>query len=147
MLYPPVPWCHGRRPPDIDCAPLPPAPEGAPALSGRDLRSTCLSILRHHGALTLPELHGLLHRYGYLIAARRPVAALSDAMAYEVERGRARRLERGRYDATNVVTRRRSRRPERGIAGSPEPWVDRAPSPLDPGLDEDPPLWMSRRRW
>ena len=27
-LYPPIPWCHGRRPPDLDRGPLPAAPEG-----------------------------------------------------------------------------------------------------------------------
>ena len=101
QLYPPVPWAKGRRPPDVDRSPLPPATEGSQAISGRDLRITCLTILRRHGALCLPELHGLLHRYGYLIAATRPVTALSDAMAYEVEHGRARRVERGVYEATD----------------------------------------------
>ena len=53
-------------------------------------------------ALALPELHGLVHRYGYLVGAARPVQALADAMAYEVERGRARRPERGVYEAHPV---------------------------------------------
>ena len=100
QLYPPVPWAKGRRPPDVDRSPLPPAAEGSQAISGRDLRIACLAILRRHGALRLPDLHALLHRYGYLIAAARPVTALSDAMAYEMENGRARRVERGTYEAT-----------------------------------------------
>lgn len=118
VLYPPVPRCHGRRPPDIDCAPLPPAPEGAPALSGRDLRSACLSILRHHGALTLPELHGLLHRYGYLIAARRPVAALSDAMP---TRSSGTVPGASSVAATTPPTPSRDGAPDAPSGGSPDP--------------------------
>ena len=141
-LYPPVSWAHGRRPPDIDCPPLPPAPDSAVTISGRDLRVTCLGILRRHGPLPLPELHGLVHCYGYLVGARRPVTALSDAMAYEVERGRARRIERGRYEATEAP-------PQRHPAPPPIPPTARiAPSarsaaPLDPDLDEDPASWTS----
>lgn len=134
-LYPPVPWARGRRPPDLDRSPLPPAPAGSQPLGGRDLRGTCLTILRRHGALTLYELHGLLHRYGYLIASRRPVTALSDAMAYEVERQRARRVQRGVYEATDEA-------PGRRIAAEPGGvWRTQQPSPLDPDLDEDPTTW------
>ena len=49
-LYPPIPWSHGRRPPDLDAAPLPPAPPDAVALVGRPLRAACRQILRRHGA-------------------------------------------------------------------------------------------------
>jgi hypothetical protein len=139
-LYPPVPWAHGRRPPDIDRSPLPPAPAGAQTIGGRDLRVTCLTILRRHGATSLPELHGLLHRYGYLVGARRPVTALSDAMAYEVERGRARRVERGIYASTCRPPRRRRAAPP--LADHPAgPWLSHRPSPLDPDLDDDPGTW------
>lgn len=141
-LYPPVPWCRGRRPPDIDRAPLPPAPAGAQVLRGRALRSTCLSILRRHGALGLRELHGLLHRYGYLVGAARPVTALSDAMAYETERGRARRTGHGVYEA--VAGTERADRPGGGPGLPPQPggpWSDPGPSHLDPDLDADPSGW------
>src|SRR5699024_6219871 len=89
-LYPVVPWCHGRRPPDLDAGPLPPVAADATAISGRHLRATCLAILRRHGPTSLRELHGLLHRYGYAVHAAHPVTCLSDAMAYEVEQRRAR---------------------------------------------------------
>ncbi len=139
-LYPAVPWSRGRRPPDLDRSPLPPAPQGSQALGGRDLRATCTTILRRHGRLSLPELHGLLHRYGYLIGSRRPVAALSDAMAYEVERGRARRVERGVYEARD--DRRRPRRPPPPLPDAPTVlWIVERPSELDPDIDEDPASW------
>ncbi len=141
VLYPPVPWCHGRRPPPLDHAPLPPAPDGAQPLHGRDLRAACLAILRRHGPQALRELHGLLHRYGYLVGARRPVAALSDAMAYEVEQDRAQRLDRGLYGAAGAPPRRGRGRPGPPLGGQPEPWIDQRPTPLDPDLDEDPTTW------
>ena len=142
QLYPPVPWAKGRRPPDVDRSPLPPATEGSQAISGRDLRITCLTILRRHGTLCLPELHGLLHRYGYLIAATRPVTALSDAMAYEVEHGRARRVERGVYRATDRPDPTRRTAPPLEAFPSGPPPID-GPSPLDPDLDEDPGTWST----
>lgn len=140
-LYPVVAWAKGRRPPEIDHAPILPAPHGAPTLSGRELRSTCLAILRHHGALTLIELHALLHRYGYLIGARRPVTALSDAMAYEVERGRARRVERGTYEATGRPPR--WAKPDLPLdLPTADHWIDQRPAQLDPAREQDPAAWI-----
>lgn len=49
-------------------------------MSGRELRSTCLALLARHGALTLVELHALLHLHGYAITGRHPVKALAMAM-------------------------------------------------------------------
>jgi hypothetical protein len=142
-LYPPVPWCHGRRPPDLDCSPLAAAPKGAEGTSGQWLRATCLTILRRHGPTSLRELHGLLHRYGYVIRATRPVTALSDAMAYEVERGRARRVDRGVYEATSPESPRRRGRPSPfpDLPDLPEAWTRSQPSSLDPSIDEDPLTW------
>lgn len=144
-LYPAVPWCHGRRPPDLDCSPLPPAAPGADAVEGRRLRAACLSILRRHGATALRELHGLLHRYGYVVRAVRPVTCLSDAMAYEVEQGRARRLARGVYEAIGAEPPRRRDRPSPfpDLPDLPEPWASTGPSALDPALDEDPSSWRT----
>ena len=51
LLYPPVPWARGRRPPDVDHSPLPAATEGSQTISGRDLRTACVAILRRHGPL------------------------------------------------------------------------------------------------
>jgi len=145
LLYPPVPWAKGRRPPDVDCSPMPPAAEGSQAIGGRDLRITCLTILRRHGALPLCELHGLLHRYGYLVAAARPVTALSDAMAYEVERGRAHRVERGVYKATDAPPLKARTEPPLGDApvGS---WQGDGASRLDPDIEEDPAAWGDSAR-
>ena len=138
-LYPPIPWCHGRRPPNIDTAPLPPLIEGAQGLAGRWLRSTCRDILRRHGATSLRELHGLLHRYGYFVSARHPVSALSDAMRYEVRSGRARRVERGVYEL------RGGGPPPRGGAPLEQRpmWRSQDRTPLDPDLDEDPGTWAA----
>jgi hypothetical protein len=142
-LYPTVPWCHGRRPPDMDCSPLAAVLQDAEDTSGRRLRATCLAILRRHGPTSLRELHGLLHRYGYVIQATRPVTALSDAMAYEVERGRARRVDRGVYEATGPEPRRRRDRPSPfpDLPDLPGAWTGVQPSSLDPVLDEDPHTW------
>jgi hypothetical protein len=140
QLYPPIPWCNGRRPPDLDTAPLPPAPEGSESLTGRALRGACLEILRRHGRLPLRQLHGLLHRYGYVVGSRRPVQALSDALRHEVHAGRARRVERGVYEVTAPRVDRTTRR-TLPIAPVPEPWLDNRTTPLDPALDEDPRTW------
>ena len=114
-------------------------PKGRRRISGRDLRIACLTILRRHGALKLPDLHALLHRYGYLIGAARPVTALSDAMAYETEHGRARRIDRGIYAATDRPPPRSHTPPTLDDRPGPGP-VD-GPTPLDPDLDEDPASW------
>jgi hypothetical protein len=145
LLYPPVPWSHGRRPPDLDTAPLPPIVDGAEPLIGRALRAACRAVLARHGATSLRDLHGLLHRYGYVVSARRPVAALSDAMRYEVEQGRARRIQRGVYELrTDGAQRRRARGDHpRTLAELQPGWRRHGSSPLDPVLDEDPSTWVA----
>jgi hypothetical protein len=140
QLYPPIPWCNGRRPPDLDTAPLPPAPEGSESLTGRALRAACLEILRRHGPVPLRQLHGLLHRYGYVIGSRRPVPALSDALRHEVHAGRARRVERGVYEAAEPPVDRTTRRMP-PMAPTPAPWFEARTTPLDPVLDDDPHTW------
>jgi hypothetical protein len=143
-LYPPIPWTHGRRPPDLDTAPLPPIVDGAQPLTGRALRAACRAILRQHGATSLRDLHGLLHRYGYLVNARRPVAALSDAMRYEVEQGRARRIARGVYELREGNPRRSPGGSHPGSLAEMLPaWRQHGASPLDPVLDEDPSTWCA----
>ncbi len=115
----------GRRPPSVGRPPLPPMRADARPLAGRCLRSTCLEILRAHGELALPDLHARLHHYGHAIDSATPAKALADAMAYEVELGRAVRLRWGVYDL------------------SPSARDDLRPSDawLDPWLDNDPPTW------
>ena len=61
----------------------------------------CLALLRTaQGALSLRQLHVLLHRAGYAIAHRTPVKALADALGHEADVGRARRVARGCYAST-----------------------------------------------
>lgn len=89
---------RGRKPAPDGTERLKPAPAGAIALWGRRLRAACRAILStHDGALDLPELHARLHDRGNVVKSLHPVKALADAMAYEVEIGRARRVERGVY--------------------------------------------------
>ena len=134
-LWPDDERCHRRRRARVDEVPMPPAPPGAQALGGVDLRATCLGILRRQGPCGLRELHGLLHRHGYRIEGPRAVQALADAMAYEVRQGRAHRLARGVYGA---------------VAAAPEPigvepllWEDPDEDrpQLDPVVLDDPERW------
>ncbi len=90
----------GRRPGDDGLEQLPPAAPNAVALYGARLRSTCRELLRERGELELRALHELLHLRGYLVGGETPVRALADALAYEVRRGRVRRVRRGTYALT-----------------------------------------------
>src|SRR4051812_33166546 len=95
--------CHvgarGRRRRAVsDEEPLPPADEHAQWVSGTELRALCLALLgRARRALTLRQLHCLLHRTGYAIAHYHPTKVLADALGHEVDAGRARRLRRATY--------------------------------------------------
>lgn len=89
---------RGRRPLDDGMEALPPLPHDATWLHGRRLRAACLKILARRGKLTLVELHAQLHRLGYAIAHRHAVKALADALGYETELGRVRRVARGTYE-------------------------------------------------
>ena len=97
-LWPVMPHWKGRRPPALDRPPLPPATPGATASRAGDLRVLCLVLLGRNGPLALPDLHALVHRYGWVISGHHPVKALADAMGYEVRKGRAVRVARGVYD-------------------------------------------------
>jgi len=108
-LWPPDRRRYMRRPPTPEHRPLPPVAGEPRWVSGRELRSTCLALLARHGALTLVELHALLHLHGYAITGRHPVKALAMAMRYEHERGRARRVERGLYGLSPSWRPRRGR--------------------------------------
>ena len=96
--------CYGgargrRRRAVTDEEPLPPADDHAEWLSGRELRAICLSFLRRAAgrALTLRQLHCLLHRAGYAIAHYHPVKVLADALGHEADAGRVRRIRRATY--------------------------------------------------
>ncbi len=88
---------HGRRPKPDGTVALPPAARGAIRLWGTALRDVCVSILRRCGPLALPELHAMLHHLGYRIDSNYHAKTLSDALSYELEQGRVRRVERGVY--------------------------------------------------
>ena len=91
--------CAGRRRRAVSHEePLPPTAAKPMWLWGRELRAVCLALLRTaQGALSLRQLHVLLHRAGYAIAHRTPVKALADALGHEADVGRARRVARGCY--------------------------------------------------
>ena len=100
-LWPRLRYPNPRRPPRPDRPPLPPVAPGAAVLVGRSLRRTCLALLRHHGQLTLWELQAALHLNGCVIGGRFPTKGLADAMRFEVEHGRAMRVARATYAATD----------------------------------------------
>ena len=100
--------CYGRargrrRRAVTDEEPLPPADEQAEWLSGRELRAICLSFLKRAGrALTLRQIHCLLHRAGYAVAHYHPVKALADALGHEADAGRVSRVRRATYATPGV---------------------------------------------
>ncbi len=112
-LWPTARYRRGRRPSATGRVELPPLPDRPTWLEGRRLRSVCLALLRRAGELSLPRLHALLHAHGYGVASTHPVKALSDALSYEVECGRARRPRRGHYAVHGPA-------PRRGRHGAPE---------------------------
>lgn len=96
-LWPLVPGGWVRRPPRPGARWLPPLPADARPVEGYGLRFVCQELLARFGELALPELHALIHLYGYELTARHPVKALADAMRYELLEGRAERVRRGVY--------------------------------------------------
>ncbi len=96
-LWPGMRGRHHRKTCRAEDNPMPPAAVDAEELWGGELRQAAVQVLRRHGAQTLREIHGLLHRYGYVIEGCRPVQRLADALAYEVRHGRCVRATRGVY--------------------------------------------------
>jgi len=93
--------------------PIPPVATDALTLRGKHLRSAALAVLaRNARSMTLVELHRELHLYGYAIDSREPVKRLANSLAYEVTKGRVRRVDRGVYvlDRLNPGERRRVER-------------------------------------
>ncbi|MPY92437.1 MAG: hypothetical protein GEV08_05025 [Acidimicrobiia bacterium] len=65
---------------------------------GRALRDHALRVLSEVGvALSLVELHRLLHLRGVAVDSDHPAKSLADALGYEAEQGRAERVRRGWY--------------------------------------------------
>jgi hypothetical protein len=65
-------------------------------LKGIELRYVLAMHLALHGPATVPELIDALSWHGFRVRGR-PSKAVSDALRWEVERGRVYRLARGRY--------------------------------------------------
>jgi hypothetical protein len=131
-----------RRRPELDVAPVPPAVPGAEVLYGAQLRATCLAVLNRHGAMGLRDLHGYLHRYGYVVGGNRPVQRLGDCMGFEVRARRARRVARGAYD----VHRDGSAAPALA-ASSVASWSSQPGDPADEPVPVDPQVREMPERW
>lgn len=150
-LYPPAGERHYRRHRLAADPPMPPAPADADRVNGLVLRRIALAVLSRHGALPLRELHGLLHRYGYVIDSPRPVQRLADAMAYEVRHERARRVSRGVYAAWHLPVGVPGYEAEVARLGEPLPWEppgedEPGPPPVDADALDDPGRW-SAEEW
>lgn len=147
-LYPRAGERHHRRHRLAADPPMPPAPADADPVNGVALRRIALAILSRHGALPLRELHGLLHRYGYVIDSPRPVQRLADAMAYEVRHQRARRVARGVYGASRLPVGVPGYEAEAARLGAPLPWEppgehEPGPPPVDADALDDPGRWSA----
>ncbi len=149
-LYPGMRNRHHRRTQLAHDPPMPPAPADATPVAGLELRRLAVSILDAHGAVSLRELHGLIHRYGYRLASERPVQRLADAMAYEVRNGRAQRVDRGVYGPIRATSSATPAEPfiVRSEPGpDPLPWAtdpdEPTPVPVDPDLQDDPERWSA----
>ena len=87
-----------RRRAVTDEEPLPPVEPDAEQLCGRELRAVCLNLLqRARRALTLRQIHCLLHRVGYAVAHHLPAKVLADALGHEADAGRVERVRRATY--------------------------------------------------
>jgi hypothetical protein len=65
-------------------------------LRGTELRYALTMYLFQHGPTTVADLIDALDIQGFEIPGR-PSKSVSDALRWEMERGRVRRLKRGRY--------------------------------------------------
>jgi hypothetical protein len=65
-------------------------------LKGIELRYLLAMQLAAHGPATVTEMIAALDRHGFCVRGR-PSKAVSDALRWEVGRGRVRRLGRARY--------------------------------------------------
>ncbi|MDG4667416.1 hypothetical protein [Mycobacterium sp. 236(2023)] len=72
-----------------------------PLLRGTDLRYVIVDHLFRHGPKTIPDIIEDLRYHGFEIAGR-PSKSISDALRWEVRRGRLRHLRRGRYGPADM---------------------------------------------
>jgi hypothetical protein len=102
LLWPPTPGYDHRktaRPELPGPAPIPPPPPDATLLRGRALRRAALAALGRAGVpQALPDIHRALHLAGQRLTSDQPVKQLADALRYEEQKGRVRRVARGTYE-------------------------------------------------
>ena len=141
--------------PVLDQLPTSSAP-AVPILCRRGLRFILLDLLMHRAEATVAELVDTLTSQGYhLDDDQRASRVVSDALRWEVKRGRVERVGRGRYRhrQTSPSTRRRVRL----LGTASRTWLDAVaagrpppPTPPDPrrqpfGGPDDPnaPPWAN----
>jgi hypothetical protein len=70
-------------------------------LKGIELRYVLTMHLSQHGPATISEMIDALDRHGFCVRDRAS-KAVSDALRWEIGRGRVRRLGRGRYGPASI---------------------------------------------
>jgi hypothetical protein len=103
LLWPPDrdgPYRKTWRPEVPGPAAIPPPVIDARPLRGRPLRKAVVAALAAADRpLTLTEIRRALHLSGYVLTSEQPVKQLGDALRYEEQRDRVRRIARGTYEA------------------------------------------------
>jgi hypothetical protein len=114
----------------------PPAGPGR-ALRALELRHLLTWYIHQHGTLTVRQMDALLHADGFTTLARAS-KVISDALRWEVGRGRVVRTGWGRYTAGQIpraTAYRIRRRVQRIYAGEATSyWAIMVPPPSAPGL-------------
>lgn len=70
-------------------------------LSGIELRYVLTWQLAQHGPATIPELMNALQHHGFSVTGR-PSKAISDALRWEIARGRVNRIGWGKYGPSGI---------------------------------------------
>ena len=83
--------------PVMDAPPLSP-PSPPRVLRATELRYVLTRILQLNGPSSVADVVAELHRWGFIVAGR-PSKTVSDALRWEIGRGRVFRTGRGRYRA------------------------------------------------
>ena len=107
----PPPELFSSPPPELFArtAPAVVDPADHPPLRGRGLRWVLLDELKHHTELTVATMARILADHGFDLGPGRASKIISDALRWEVRRGRIARPARGVYrwiGATTATSRR-----------------------------------------
>ena len=84
-------------------------PADHPPLRGRGLRWVLLDELKHHPQLSIAQMVTIVAGHGFHLGPGRPSKIISDALRWELRRGRIQRPTRGvyRWRGTTPATSRR----------------------------------------